>query len=54
MAALIIGIVSLVIFFLTEDISLDPVMMDAWTPLSAILLIIVLIVTMVSFRVTRD
>ncbi|MDR3075274.1 MAG: hypothetical protein LBU30_04470 [Candidatus Methanoplasma sp.] len=53
-AAFIIGIASIIIFFLTEDMSLTPIPTDSWTLLSVILLIIVLIMTMVSFRTARD
>ena len=48
--ALIIGIISVIIFFITEDWSLPVAPMDNWTLLMFILLLATLILTAVSFR----
>ena len=48
--ALIIGLVSIIIFFLTEDWNLPVVPMDKWTLLMFILFLATLVLTMVSFR----
>jgi len=47
--ALIVGIVTMVVFFLTEDWRLPVVPMDGWTPLMFILLLVTLVLTMASF-----
>ena len=47
--ALIFGIVSVVVFFLTEDWKLPVVPMDGWTPLMFVLLLVTLALTMASF-----
>ena len=52
--ALIVGVVSVIVFFLTEDWKLPVVPMDGWTPLMFILLLAALILTMVSFRFDED
>jgi len=48
--ALIIGIVSVVVFFLTEEWSLPAAAADGLTPLMFVLFLAVLILTLVSFR----
>ena len=48
--ALIIGIVSLILFFLTEDWSMIPAATDTGTPLMLILMFATLVLAMVSFR----
>ena len=52
--ALIVGIVSVVVFFLTEDWKLPVVPMDVWTPLMFILLLVTLAFTMSSFWLDED
>jgi len=51
--ALIIGIVSVIVFFVTEYGNPIPVAIDAWTPLMFVLLLATLILAMVSFRFDR-
>ena len=46
----IIGIVSLIIFFLTEDLSQSVTAFDSWTVLMFVLLVVALIIAFVSFR----
>jgi len=48
--ALIIGIVSAIMFYFTADAGMQPVASTGWTPLLFILLLVALILTMVSFR----
>ena len=52
--ALVMGVVSIVIFFLTEDLSLPVAPADGWTLLMFLLLLAALITTMVSFRFDED
>ena len=48
--AIIIGIVSIIIFLITEDMSLPMVIIDKWTLLMLILLLVNLIAALYSFR----
>jgi len=48
--ALIIGIVSVIVFFITEDWTLPVVAIDKWTLLMFILFLATLIIMMISFR----
>jgi len=48
--AMIIGIVLVIVFFLTDDWGMTPVIATVWTPLIFILLLVTLILAMVSFR----
>jgi len=47
---LVLGIVSIIVFFLTEDWTLPPTPIDEWTLLMFILLLAGVIATLVSFR----
>jgi len=49
-AALIIGVVTVIVFFTTEQWSLPVTPIDGWTPLMFILFLAVLVLTMISFR----
>ena len=49
--ALVLGTFSLVIFFITEDMSRRMGTYDAWTPLAAILFVVVLIIVILSYKV---
>jgi hypothetical protein len=51
--ALMIGLISIIIFFLTEDWNLPVTPMDEWTLLMFILFLATLVLTMVSFRYDR-
>jgi hypothetical protein len=48
--SLILGIVSVIVFFVTEDISLPPVLADVWTVLMLILMFAALVSSFLSFR----
>ncbi|MCL2509686.1 MAG: hypothetical protein FWF07_01220, partial [Methanomassiliicoccaceae archaeon] len=48
--ALIIGVVSIIVFFITEDLSLSLDMTDEWTLLMAVLFVVGLIMAVFSFR----
>jgi len=47
---LIIGIISLIVFFLTEDLSHAITAFDSWSVLMIVLLVVALIIAFVSFR----
>ncbi|MDR3075021.1 MAG: hypothetical protein LBU30_03140, partial [Candidatus Methanoplasma sp.] len=49
-AALVFGIVSAIVFLLTEDMSLPASATDGWTPLMLVLLVAALAAAFVSFR----
>ena len=51
--AMMIGIVSVIVFILTDDWGMTPVIATVWTPLIFILLLATLILAMVSFRFDR-
>ena len=51
--ALIIGIISVIVFFLTEDLTIAMIT-DKWTLLMFILLLVTLVLTFVSFRFDKD
>jgi hypothetical protein len=48
--ALLIGIVSAMIFFLTENLALAAKAVDEWSPIMFVLLVVALVMTMASFR----
>ena len=49
-SALIVGIVSVIVFFLTEDWTLPVTPIDNWTLLMFVLLVVSIVMTLVSFR----
>jgi uncharacterized membrane protein len=48
--ALVIGIISLIVFFITEDISMPTMATDEWTVLMAVLFIAAAVIALISFR----
>jgi len=52
--ALFVGIVSVIVFFLTEDITLSMTAVDEWTPLMVVLLIAAVILAAASFRLDES
>ena len=52
--ALVFGIASVIVFFLTEDWNLPVVPMDGWTPLMFVLLLAALVLAMSSFGLDKD
>ncbi|MDR1405222.1 MAG: otopetrin domain-containing protein [Candidatus Methanoplasma sp.] len=49
-ASLILGIVSVIVFFITEDMNLTPIVADIWTVLMLVLAIAALVSAFLSFR----
>jgi hypothetical protein len=53
-ASLILGIVSVIVFFVTEDVSLPPIVADIWTVLMLVLAIAALASAFLSFRYEEE
>jgi hypothetical protein len=52
--SLILGTMSVIVFFVTEDISLPPILADVWTVLMLVLMLAVLVSAFVSFRYREE